>query len=440
MRKVLKRIGLGLLIAGLALVLVATNVQAKYPGGTVVPKAVVIAQPEVSPAASITKPLLPVYTLEELQNAQEIPPLQVAVGQGQAAVGEGEAAVRPAPGPLQVTTGWDPQSGLPQPVPGELQTTIDLGPVSLATWAAAPTDPLSGPYPPFQRWTWYGSYATQATQTIGKLFFDTDANGSRDSSCTGEVIGTRTVATAGHCVSNGFGTYYTNFLFCPAWYKGAGSGAPQPGFGCWVAGSPHAEADDGSFGWHQDHNEDRDFACLLTNPVGDTYAGKIGNKTGWVAVANGGTQDYSIVSWGYPGNPPFPGYHIIADASTQWYNADLLPGGPVTTFVGSDMDSGVGGPWWLGMGHRTAEYPRVDPGGPSDQGDGSGTSQSFFVPWLYGLNASRRCAGTGCGTYPPTATDGPFWKEMGSPEFLSDGPSGDMQQVRDVFGLCWAAE
>ena len=148
------------------------------------------------------------------------------------------------------------------------------------------------------------------------------------------------------------------------------------------------------------------------------------------------------MTYGYPfgGGSAFPGYHLIADASTQWYYVDVFGGGPVSSFIGSDLTGGSnGGPWFIGFGHRTAEYARFTNSG-TDFGTGVGGSPGFFVPWLYGLNATRRCEGTGCATYPPTATDGPYWDEMGSPAFINDGAGGDTEQVLDVFNLCWAAE
>jgi hypothetical protein len=429
-------------MAGLALALVSTGAYAGYRAGTAVPQAVVVAaQPESSWAANFTEPVLPAtYTLEELQSVPPMPLNMVVVGPDglPAAAQRQDNGATGSGAPLQVTSGWDPQSGLPQPDPAELHTVEDA-PVSLASWGSVPTNPFSGPYAPFQRWTWFGNYAVQSTQTMGVLFVDMDNNSTYDAWCTASVIGKRTIATTGSCISNGGSTYYYHFLFCPAWYKGAGSGAPQPGFGCWVAGSPFTGS---SPGWHTDGDADRDFGCLLTNPVGDTYAGKVGDKTGWNAVAVNGGQNYIVFSFGYAGpsgGSGFPGYHNIADVSAQWYDVDVFPGGPVSHYIGSDLTLGAnGGPWFIGFGHRTAEYSRFTAAG--DLGDGAGTSQSFFTPWTYGLNSSRRCAGTGCGTYPPTATDGPFWAEMASPEFINDGPGGDTGQVLDIFSVCWTAE
>jgi hypothetical protein len=435
MRRVLKRIGFGLLIAGLALVLVATNVQAKYRVETPVLKAFVLDPPQPGGGKwSTAAEELPTYTLEELQNAEDMPLRQVVPGQGPAAALD-DSVPGSQPGPPMVGQGWNPQSGLPQPDPSK-PVAVEFAPISLpSSLGAAPSNPRDGPYAPFQRWTWYGSYATQSTQMIGKLFIDTNNDGIRDKKCSASVIGSRTIATSGSCVADSLGTYYSHFLFCPGYYKGAGSGAPQPGYGCW--GYTFVEASANFLG--DTSNVDRDYACILTAPVGDTYAGKVGVKTGWAtwAVNYADTLEFA---WGYPGGSPFPaaGYHIIADVSPDWYQVDMNSlGVPYTKFIGSDVTAGAtGGPWYMSVSHRTAEYNDIDDSAYTDPPGSFGLPGG---PYLDGLYSSRRCTGT-CTTYPPDATNGPFWQEAGSPQFLSDGPGVDTDQVLDIFNSCWSQE
>jgi len=383
--------------------------------------------------AESSEPLIASYTLEELQNARDLPLLGVA--QGQAAQHADTGATLAQSGPPELLPGWDPQSGMPQPDRTK-PYTLGLGPVSLgATFGSEPTDPLNGPYAPFQRWTWYGNYAAQKTQTIGKLFFDTDGDSIRDSSCSASVIGLRTIITAARCAGPGTGSYYGFFLFCPAYYKGAGSGAPKPGYGCWDWTDVVVPG-----GWFFGADPDRDHACIVTTPTGDTYPGKVGAKTGYSGVAYNWPSNQFEFSWGYPHVAPFPaaGYHIIAAVSPEWYEVDNVGGGPVSKYIGNDMtDGATGGPWWMGMSHISAEYADVDGSSNTDPISG------LIGPWVNGVNSDRRCAGLGCSTYPPTTTDGPYWQEMGSPQFLDDfgGYGGaDNDQAADIVATCLLAE
>jgi hypothetical protein len=62
-------------------------------------------------------------------------------------------------------------------------------------------------------------------EIVGQLFF-TEPSGNFV--CSASVIRLSVIATAGHCVSNGNGSFYSNWLFIPAWHAGV---AP---FGRWT--------------------------------------------------------------------------------------------------------------------------------------------------------------------------------------------------------------
>jgi len=53
-------------------------------------------------------------------------------------------------------------------------------------------------------------------------------------------------------------------------------------------------------------------------------------------------------------------------------------------------------------------------------------------PFLNGVNSHRRCL-VNCNT-PPTASNGAFWQEMGSPPLTSSG--SDSNDSEDVFAIC----
>jgi len=285
---------------------------------------------------------------------------------------------------------------------------------------AKPSDPLNGPYAPFQRWTWFGRYLTYPTATIGKLFFS--LNGS-NFVCSATTINRSTVITAGHCNSDGAGTVATNRLFCPSYNKGgpSGSGAANTTAGCWsVIGSMTATP------WHSGGDPDYDYACLITNTTGTVVSDKIGNFTGWLGRAWNLSSSQAEMAFGYPAAAPFLGYHIITVASSEWYTSNFTAGGQVSKFIGSDMTAGSsGGPWIIGWGHRNAEYADTDSSSVTDPGD-------FQFPLVNGVNSHQRCK-VSCGT-PPNAASGTYWQEISSPPFL-DSAAGD--EMKDVTDFCF---
>ena len=329
-----------------------------------------------------------------------------------------------------VSAGWLPGSG-PQPDPTVgYAITPDLdagvGP-DFQAYGSPPTDPLNGPYAPFQRWTHYQNYTRQATATIGKLFF---TDGTYDYVCSASVISQRTIATAAHCIHSGgpSGGFYSGWLFCPSYYRAGGSGGPHPTRGCW--GWNMAKV---SNAWvtYAGGAADRDYGCIVTASTGTVHSDYVGNITGWTGRAWNFASQQPMVSWGYPAASPFPGYHIILATSPEWYEVNMTSGdGQVSKYMGNDMTGGSsGGPWWMSVGHDTYEYPDTDGSWATDPGAPGG-------PYLNGVNSHKRCV-NGCFT-PPTASAGTFWQEMGSPQFR--GTAGDTDESEDNFAVCFNYE
>lgn len=283
-------------------------------------------------------------------------------------------------------------------------------------WGTAPTNPLSGPYGPFQRWTMEGNYLGGWRGVHGKLFFSLSGS---NFVCSATIIGRSTLATAGHCVSDGAGTWATNFLFCPSYYNGP-SGF-HPARGCWGAVSVTT-----SGGWFFNGSPDYDYACIVTATTGTLIANKIGNITGWSGRAWNWPSEQPVITFGYPQEPPFPGNIIQQTASTEWYNWDPEAGGQVSKVIGSDLTGGAsGGGWFLGWRAPGAEV--VDTDG-STITDPAGTTG----PYINGVNSHKRCI-VHCGN-PPSSTAGVFWQEMTSPPFLSTvGADGDSEEI---FATC----
>ncbi|MBW8830071.1 MAG: hypothetical protein JF606_11655 [Burkholderiales bacterium] len=285
------------------------------------------------------------------------------------------------------------------------------GDLLLPMHGAKPVNPLSGPYGPFQRWREAESIASYPKSTIGKLFFTLDGS---NWVCSASVIGASTLITAGHCNSNGRGAFATNRLFCPSWNAG-----PRPGRGCWaVISSAIATA------WHNGGNPDSDYSCLITNPVGQVVANKVGNVTGTLGRAWNFPATQVEMTFGYPQAAPFNGATLQATASPEWYTHDFVPGGQVSKVIGSDLTGGAsGGPWILGWTGGLPETADTDGSTATDPGGN----------WVNGVNSHKRCVGN-CNS-PPTSTSGVFWQEMTSPPFMNTSEVGESE---DVIASCFA--
>jgi hypothetical protein len=269
-------------------------------------------------------------------------------------------------------------------------------------------------YPgPFQRWTWFGAYLTYPTSTIGKLFFTQNAV---NYVCSASVINAGgpqhdVIATAGHCVSDGAGSWSYNLLFCPSYNKAG----VNPARGCWPYVSAMTFA-----AWYYVGNIEADVGCMVAANTGTIINDHVGNVTGTLGRAWNWGWDEPEFSFGYPAASPFPGYHIIAVAGPEWYTVDWQgldwDGSPLidSKYMGNDMTGGCsGGPWILGWGHKTYEYPDTDGSNATDplpQGQG----------WLNGVNSHKIIVGGVTRT-----------QEMGSAQFTNTHPD-----TETLWGAC----
>lgn len=359
------------------------------------------------------------WTVERMLGAQPVP-MPLGVYPGEAAEASDQLAEpRGEPG---FAPGWSPGGG-PQPT---ADTAFQIGDGTFAGMTtfgvepqhgSAPTLP-SGAYAPFQRWTWYGNYLAFPTSTVGKLFFTL---GGSNFVCSASVIQKDTVATAGHCVSSGNGTFISSASFCPSFCGAACSFGPHPARGCWPAVFASTTAL-----FHNSGATDRDVGCLVLSTTGDTIADNVGDVTGWTGRAWNFDATQPILAAGYPQGAPFLGHHIVTAFSSEWYTVDMTAAdGQVSKYIGNDMTGGSsGGPWWLNVAHRVAEYPAID------GSDATDPFQALAGPAINGVNSHKRCSQPGC----PSGSL--FTQEMGSPEFTST--PGDTNESEDVFATCFA--
>ncbi|EGV19324.1 trypsin-like serine peptidase [Thiocapsa marina] len=357
------------------------------------------------------------WTQERMENAQPRGMPRVVAPDTQLS-GSSEQADVP-PGPPILVPGWSPESDELPPVPGEsyeINLDLDSSDASLETYGSAPTNPKDGPYGPFQRWTMQGRYDIWPRSVHGKLFFSI---GGSSYVCSATVIGRNVIATAGHCVSSGSGSWATNFLFCP----GYSQSGPMTGTGCWGVRDGAT-----STAYFETADVDYDVACLITNTTGDQYSGPIGDRTGWSGYAYNWATTHPIIQFGYPQGAPFDGKTIQQVASAEWYEVDMGAGGQKSKYIGSDLTGGSsGGGWFLSWRHPATEYP------DTDGSVGTDPAGARNGPYINGVNSHRRCR-SNCGS-PPTATAGVFWQEMGSPQFLNS--ASDNQDAADIFGYCF---
>ncbi|QKK01479.1 MAG: hypothetical protein HND55_01735 [Pseudomonadota bacterium] len=368
-----------------------------------------------------TRAVMAYWTEERMRNARPM---------------DRQAAVRDSDSPMVLrgpgmsepgyVPGWAPGSG-PQPDPLDRVTIYEdddlydlfMGEISPMTHGSASFNPTDwSSYGPFHRHTHFGKYTTYPISTIGKLFFSQDGVGFV---CSASVISRSTIATAGHCVADGNGNWASNFLFCPSYRKGAGSGEPHPDRGCWAGFATTSTP------WFNDGNWDYDYACIVTNTTGTTVSNKVGNVTGWTGRAWGGSIFFHQIAMGYPAGSPFPGYHIVACNGTEWYEVQRAGStdGQKSKYIGCDMTGGSsGGPWWFGLRHPNGSFNYPDT-------DGSNVT----APWvgsamLRGVNSHARCQNS-C-YRPPDASGGTYFQEMGSPYFQNNTIFASSEKVFEV--------
>jgi hypothetical protein len=165
----------------------------------------------------------------------------------------------------------------------------------------------------------------------GKVFF---SDGAYNYVCSGTALtsGNESVVwTAGHCVNEGPGAFYTNWAFVPAYKDGA-----RP-YGTWTARSLYTTS-----AWAQrgDFSYDLGAAVMNTNG-GATLTDTVGGRgAGFDRPAQ---QRY--LSHGYPAAPPFSGGRMyVCDSSLGGRDPSTSP---QTMAIGCDMTGGSSGGGWV---------------------------------------------------------------------------------------------
>jgi len=174
-------------------------------------------------------------------------------------------------------------------------------------------------------------YPYHPWRTIGKVFF---SSGPYNYVCSGSSVGGRAVLTAGHCVSNGGGGWYSNWRFAPRYMNGS---SPD---GIWSASFLSTFT-----AWHTTANLCRDVGFAITNNQGGL---KLSQKVGYLGFAWNYSQYQNFNMFGYPAAYPWNGQYMV---HTQASTAQLAsPNGctPYVKGIGTTQTGGTsGGPWLL---------------------------------------------------------------------------------------------
>jgi hypothetical protein len=165
----------------------------------------------------------------------------------------------------------------------------------------------------------------------GKVFF---SDGGANYVCSGTALSSgneSVVWTAGHCVNEGPGRFFTNWAFVPAYRDGA-----RP-YGTWTARTLLTTA-----GWGQRGDFSYDLgAAVVSTSGGQTLTDTVGSRG--AGFNQSATQRY--LAHGYPAAPPFSGgrmYICESDLGTRDASAN-----PPTMGIGCDMTGGSSGGGWV---------------------------------------------------------------------------------------------
>ena len=183
--------------------------------------------------------------------------------------------------------------------------------------------------------------------TVGHLYF-TEPSG--DFQCSASVIRANVIATAGHCVADGSGHYYSNWVFIPAQ-----NGTKQP-YGMWTWSDADTTSAWFSGGGAVPNEQDDALIVLNTRKV-KGVAHRIADYTGYLGYEYNAPIPYSVTQLGYPCN--------LDSCSDPVATYAQVASGPTNTFLWGSAEQGgaSGGPIIADFGQAPSGVPSETLGG-----------------------------------------------------------------------------
>jgi hypothetical protein len=211
---------------------------------------------------------------------------------------------------------------------------------------------------------------TAPVSTNGRVFF---SDGTWNYSCSGTAVQSSNqsvVLTAGHCVNQGPGAYYTNWTFAPAYNDGA-----TP-LGSWPA-----VALDTTAAWRTSGAFGGDVGAAVVSPNASRI--RLTQSAGARTVAFNYTRNQQYLAHGYPAEGKFNGQRLwISD--TRW-SRDDASASPPTMGIPTNLNGGSsGGAWVVGSDYRSASAPVASVNSYTYRG----LKDVMFGPYLQNLASS----------------------------------------------------
>lgn len=158
--------------------------------------------------------------------------------------------------------------------------------------------------------------------------------------CSGTIVNSNNkdmVDTAGHCVSNGSGTWYSNHTVVPAYSSSFNGHRP---YGTWTSRTITARTE-----WHSFGNFKQDTAYIVLNTLGGQH---IANYLGGHGSAFNLSRNQTWFAYGYPQAAPFNGFDQWVCVSGRLGDDNPSPrAGPFTMRIHCNMTGGSSGGGWL---------------------------------------------------------------------------------------------
>jgi len=300
------------------------------------PSAAIVVSPNVTNVASSPIALLSAAALEDYWTPQRMATARPA---------DTKSATPAAKGTTVATTATTGKPVTINPAAGALPSTTE-------TLRAKVTRP----------------YTNRPDRLNGKVFF---SSGGNNYVCSGTVVNSNNkdmIDTAGHCVSDGAGHFYSNWVFVPGFSSSSTVCTTAAGcypYGIWTARRLTTTAE-----WHNHANLKQDLGYAVLKTLNGRH---IVNYLGGEGSTFNRSRAQTFNAFGYPQVAPFNGYDQRVSTSGRLGDDNPTAGsGPLTIRISSNQTGGSSGGGWLiqrsattGLGYVNGHNSYRYVGGPA---------------------------------------------------------------------------